>query len=575
MPVLPDHIGSEYICAHLDDIMTDVRKPGRYVGGELHAVVKPHTPATVVFAFAFPDLYEIGMCHMGLHILYALLNALPAVVCERVFAPAPDMEKRLAETQVPLFTLETKTPLRQVDIVGITVQYELQYTTILTMLQSAGIPFWQHERTAADPIIIGGGPCMLNPEPLAPFFDIMVIGDGEELTPRMVELYRTVKETVSAEKRKEAFFDAIACLDGVYIPHRCAGERTNNGTPAIRKAVVADLGRVSHPTQLLVPNIRTVHDRASIEIMRGCPRQCKFCQARHTYWPVRRRDPDVVHRLARDIIDATGYQELSLQSLSIGDYPCVDEVIGALHEEFAAECVSISFPSLRVEKILKAFTSYASRIRKTGLTLAIEAATQELRDRIGKDIDIDVVYDVFRSALDEQCNTIKLYFMIGLPGETMHDIEAIVAFVDSLLAVAREKKKRRMTISLGIATFIPKPHTDFERECLDTREKIAEKQEYLRREFKKRPAIKCSLTDYHVSVIEALLARGDRSVARLVHAAWERGARLDAWSEYFRRDVWQEICAEEQDTVRRIVYEKPGDEAVLPWDFIEVRPGIK
>lgn len=543
-------------------LLEGIQRPGRYIGNEMNTVVKEHTPDMVSFAFVFPDLYEIGMSHLGLQILYHVLNQKNTVVCERVFAPALDMEEKLRSLGIPLFGLETTTPLPAFDCIGFSLQYELQYTNVLNILDISGIPVFASERTGDMPIIMAGGPCMVNPEPLAPFFDVIVIGDGEEVLPQILDVYAEIKKTVPLEKRKEVFFERIKDYDGVYLPH---GQEK-----PVAKAIVRDLNTISFPDAPIVPYIRTVHARASIEIMRGCPRQCKFCQARYTYWPVRKRAPELVHQLARATIDNTGYNELSLQSLSVGDYPKIEELLEDLNQEFSGEYVSVAFPSLRVEKILNILAAHASLVRKTGLTFALEAGSQELRDAIGKDIDVTIAMQLLESIVQKKCDGVKLYFMIGLPGETMADIEQIIVLVEEMLAIARKANKKRFQINLGVSTFIPKPHTDFEGERLDTREMIKEKQNLLRDAFMHRRNVKLSVTDYAVSVLEAVLARGDKHAAQFIYAAWKQGARLDAWTEHFNQSAWEK--ARESFDVEPYIYQKRTDDDVSPWDFIECKP---
>ncbi|MBN1493896.1 MAG: TIGR03960 family B12-binding radical SAM protein [Candidatus Omnitrophica bacterium] len=563
----------------LDTVLEGVQKPGRYIGNEVNSVIKEWTPAMVAFVFAFPDLYEIGMSHVGLQILYSIINKNEHFVCERVFAPAPDMEARLHATDTPLFSIETKVPLFAFDMVGFSLQYELHYTQVLAILNLGRIPLYSQERTHEHPIVIAGGPCAVNPEPLADFIDVFVIGDGEEIVPELLEEYRDIKKECSPEDRKKRFFEQIKDRDGVYVPSLYeldeAGQfKKPKITRRINKRIVRDIDSVDFPTAPIIPYIRIVHERANVEVMRGCPRQCKFCQARSVYWPLRKRTSEKIRSLVRQVIDNTGYAEVSLQSLSIGDYPGIEEMLMELTNELSVEKVSVSFPSLRVEKVLKILTDYSSLVRKTGLTFALEAGSEELRDSIKKDIDVSIFFKTLESVLASNNDTIKLYFMMGLPGETMRDIEAIVELIRKILAMARVARKKRFRVNVGVSTFVPKPHTDLECEGLASEENIKAKQSLLRDALMPLHQVKLSLTNYPITFFEALLSRGDRAVGALIMHAWQKGARLDGWAEHFDPDLWWAVTRELNFNCAKYLYDPINDRTALPWSFIECRPEV-
>jgi radical SAM family uncharacterized protein len=565
----------------IEAILKDIQKPGRYIGSEINAITKVNKPEMVKFAFAFPDLYEIGMSHVGLQILYGLLNANDKIVCERVFAPAPDMEKRLKESGTPLFSLETRTPLKDFDVVGFSLQYELHYTEVVAMLDLAGIPLLARERGPEHPLVFGGGPCAVNPEPVADFFDLIVIGDGEELLPELLLLYNALKTEHPLSQRKERFLEAVKSRTGVYVPAFARLERKTkftvpycegNAQGTISKVIVKDLDTIDFPVHPIIPYIRTVHERANVEIMRGCPRQCKFCQAREVYWPVRKRTKEKIKAFVRELLANTGYNEISLLSLSVGDYPGIEDVLVELSKDLAEEQISVAFPSLRVEKILKLLTEHSSLVRKTGLTFALEAGSQHLRDSIKKDIDLDVFLKTLDSIFRSNNDTIKLYFMIGLPGESMSDVEAIVSLVRQVMQMAHAAKKHRFHVNLGVSTFVPKPHTDFETERLASREDINAKQDYLKKAFSSMRQVKLSLTDYDLTFIEALLARGDRDIGKVIIRAWEKGARLDSWAEHFNPALWQDVLRELAIDTNKYLYSPVTERGELPWSFVECRP---
>lgn len=566
----------------IDALLDSVQKPARYIGGEMNAAAKPWEAAAVRFAFCFPDVYEVGMSHLGLKILYEIINARDDALCERVFAPWSDMADAMRRENVPLFSIESRQPVRDFDIVGFTLQYELSYTTILEMLSLSGIPLLSTERRDEDPIVAAGGPCAYNPEPLYAFVDVFCIGDGEESIHELVDAVKMSRE--AGESRTECLM-RLAQTQGMYVPAFYDASYNENGTlrsftpnrpgvPAtVRKRIVRDLDNAPYPERFIVPFQEIIHDRVMLEIMRGCTRGCRFCQAGMLYRPVRERGVDRLLDLANKLIDETGYEEMSLSSLSTGDYTCLPELAAKLMERFEDSRVSLSLPSLRVDGDLADPLKQSQKVRKSSLTFAPEAGTQRLRDVINKGVTEEDVVKTAREAFAGGWNSIKLYFMIGLPTETMEDIDGIAGVAktvsDQYFAIPKDKRPRGLRISVSVSSFVPKPFTPFQWDAQDDMALLSEKQRCLRELLRGVKGVSFHWHDPQTSFLEACFARGDRRLAFVMLEAWKRGCRLDGWSEHFRFDQWMEAfaaCGLDPAFYANRSREK-GE--VLPWAFID------
>ena len=525
--------------------MLEILRPGRYINSEWNAVHKKWDEGALKIALAFPDVYEIGMSHLGVRILYGILNREQDVVCERVFAPWPDMEKRLRSRKEKLCSLESSHSLKEFDIIGFSLQYEMNYLDVLNMLDLGGVPLYSKDRSDSDPIVIAGGPCAFNPEPLADFIDAFVIGEAEE---SILDIIKAIRETEDIGHRaKSAVLKELAKIDGVYVP----------GSPgAIKKRIVGDLDNSYFPTNIIVPYIQIIHDRIGIEIMRGCPHECKFCQACKIFHPLRIRSVKRIMEIAEESVKSTGYEEISLLSLSSGDYPHIEELAGKLQEKFKPLGVKISLPSLRVGTFEE--RSGMDTLRRAGLTFAPEAGSERLRHTLNKKIQDAEIIEKSRIALNSGWKKVKLYFMVGLPGETNEDLDAIVSLAGKI-----------KNVNLSVSPFIPKPHSDFEREGMDSLEILKEKQRYLNSKFntlRSRPKV-----DFHspqTGQIEAVLARGDRNMGKVIFKAWEKGLRLQAWTEHFNYNLWSQVFQEAGVDPDAYLKKKEANES-LSWDFIE------
>ncbi len=564
----------------VEKILQYVQKPARYAGGELNCVVKDADKVDLRYAFCFPDLYEIGMSHLGMKILYSLVNSRDDAWCERVFAPDTDMEEQMRKNNVPLFALESSDYIKDFDIIGFTLMYELSYTNVLNMLDLAGIPLKAEDRTELTPIICAGGPCACNPEPLADFLDIVFLGDGEESTMEVLDLLKKCKKE---GKSKFEFLCEAKDITGVYVPSFYKDSYNDDGTlkeivplnnaPArVKKAVVSDLNKCFYPKEFVVPFISIVHDRAVEEIFRGCIRGCRFCQAGFTYRPIREKSVGTINEQAKALIKSTGYDELSLCSLSTSDHSCVNEMLTSLIDWTVKDKINLSLPSLRIDNFSDELADKLNQVRRSGLTFAPEAGTQRLRDVINKNITEEEVIRTCTKAFDSGWTSVKLYFMMGLPTETMEDIEGIanlaMEVVHSFYKNPNRQKGTGVQVSVSCASFIPKPFTPFQWEAEDTMESLKEKQKHLLESIPSKK-IKVSYHETPTSLLEGVLARGDRRLGKVILDAYKLGCTFDSWDDRFNFDAWLE--AFEKNSIDPYFYtrRKRPFEEVLPWDHLD------
>jgi radical SAM family uncharacterized protein len=539
-----------------EELLLSVRKPARYIGGEYNSIRKDWDGVDVRFCLCCPDLYEIGMSNLGMKILYHILNRQERVLCERCFTPWVDMEKAMRDNNIPLFSLESRMPLKEFDILGFSFSYELSYSNMLTMLDLSGIPFLAKNRKSDNyPLVIAGGPCVVNPEPLSDFMDLFVIGDGEESVIELVDTY------VKYKANRLLMLDKMSQIKGVYVPS------IYNGFKKINKCRVSELEKKDFPVKPIVPYIETVHDRIAIEIMRGCPNDCYFCQARSIYHPVRIRNMQQVLQLAEDSYKNTGLDEVSLLSLSSSNYPGIGKLIEELTDLFLPLGIGISLPSLRIEDAASGLPSLISVIKKSGLTFAPEAGSDRMLNIINKKIEKEKLFFALKAAFSKGWRRIKLYFMIGLPGEEDTDIESIIDFAVKIADLRKEVSRQSADIIVSVSSFIPKPHTHFEKEPMAGADELKRKQGILLNKSRPYRCIKLKFNDAYTSVLEAVFSRGDKNLSALLWNAWEKGARFDAWQESFNFDMWQSAfsnCGIDMETYLKKIEE--GEK--LPWDHI-------
>ncbi|MBS4535862.1 TIGR03960 family B12-binding radical SAM protein [Clostridium sp. D2Q-14] len=566
----------------LDKVLMNVEKPARYIGHEQNIYIKNKSNMKATFAFAFPDIYDVGMSHLGLHILYNLLNEQDDFYCERVFAPWVDMEKQMRDNNIPLYSLETKTPINEFDFVGFTLQYEMSYTNILNMLDLSNIPLESSNREEGDPFIIAGGPCAYNPEPLADIIDFFVIGEAEETILKVMNEYIKSKEEGVSRK---AFLESIVNIPGIYIPsfYKITYNEDNtiremiplkdNYPRKIKKVIQEDLDETYFPNKMIVPYIETVHDRVILEIFRGCIRGCRFCQAGMIYRPVRERSVNHLLSLAKQLIKATGHEEISISSLSTSDYSQLETLVTSLIDEYKDQKIGLSLPSLRLDSFSLDMIKEIQKIRKTGLTFAPEAGSQRLRDVINKGINEEDLVKAVRDAFNMGWSTVKLYFMIGLPTETEKDLYGIkdlgYKVKEEFFSLPKEKMKGSLKITISASCFVPKAFTPFQWHPQNTIEEFRKKQEYLKDIIKDRK-ITYNTHDAKVSFLEAVFARGDRRVSKVLIEAFKNGAKFDGWRDQFKYDVWMKAFKKENVDPRFYANRERNYEEVLPWDFINI-----
>lgn len=569
-----------------DEILMTIEKPARYIGGEVNAVMKDKEKVDIRFAMCFPDVYEIGMSHLGIQILYDMFNRREDVYCERVYSPWTDLDQIMREKKIPLFAVESQDPIRDFDFLGITLQYEMCYTNILQILDLSGIPLHAEERTWDDPIVIGGGPCTYNPEPIAPFFDLFYMGEGEVVYFELLDRYKEIKK--KGGSRLE-FLEEAAKIPGIYVPAFYDVTYREDGTIAamtpnrpcapatVKKQLVTEMSDTYYPEKPVVPFLRATQDRVVLEIMRGCIRGCRFCQAGMVYRPVRERSLEELKRLAKAMLKNTGHEEISLSSLSSSDYTKLQELVNFLMDEFDGKGVNVSLPSLRIDAFSLDVMSRVQDVKKSSLTFAPEAGSQRLRNVINKGLTEEDIINGSTEAFKGGWNRVKLYFMLGLPTETVEDMEGIAQLSEKVAevyydTVPKEQRHGKVQVTASTSFFVPKPFTPFQWARMCTKEEFLERAGIVNRKMKEmlnRKSLRYNWHEADVTVLEGILARGDRRVAAVIEEAYRRGALYDSWSEHFKNEIWMdsfEACGVDMDfyTVRERSLEE-----VFPWDFID------
>ncbi len=569
-----------------DEILLSVDKPARYIGGEINMAVKNPEDVDIRFCMCFPDVYEIGMSHLGIQIIYDMLNLRDDIYCERVYSPWTDLDKILRREGIPLFALESQQPVKDFDFLGITLQYEMCYTNILQVLDLSGITFKAADRTEDEPFVIGGGPCSYNPEPVADFFDMFYIGEGETVYYELMDKY---KEWKKSGQDRTAFLKIAAGLPGIYVPQFYKPLYNDDGTLAefkplvteapatVVKQVETDMSETYYPRKPLVPYIKVTQDRVVLEIQRGCIRGCRFCQAGMLYRPIRPRSLDFLKECAKEMIKSTGHEEITLSSLSSNDYKELPELVYWLIDEFKEEGINISLPSLRIDTFALDVMSKVQDIRKSSLTFAPEAGTQRLRDVINKGLSEEDILNGAMEAFRGGWNRVKLYFMLGLPGETYNDIEGIAILSDKIAreyyTIPKESRNGKVNIVTSTSIFVPKPFTPFQWAPMDTMEQAKEKRDFLLAKIREQlnaKSIKYNCHDADVSSLEGVFARGDRRLCNVIRQAYESGCMYDAWSEYFHYDKWKKAFEDNNLDMEFYIRRERAEDELFPWDFIDI-----
>ena len=569
-----------------DEILMEIEKPARYIGNEVNMIKKNPEDMDIRFCMCFPDVYEIGMSHLGIQIIYDVINKREDAYCERVYSPWPDLDRIMREKHIPLFSLETQTPVKQFDFLGITLQYEMCYTNILQILELSGIPIWAGERTLEDPIVFGGGPCSYNPEPIADFFDVFYIGEGETRFDDVFELYKQLKK--QGVSREEILYQ-IAQIPGMYVPSMYTVTYKEDGTIAsfepvreeipktITKEIVLDFDKAPYPSKPLVPYIKATQDRVTLEIMRGCIRGCRFCQAGMIYRPTRQKNVETLQKYAREMIHSTGHEEISLSSLSSSDYACLKELIYFLIDEIGNNDVNVSLPSLRIDAFSLDVMKKVQDIRKSSLTFAPEAGTQRLRDVINKGLTEEVILNGAMQAFKGGWNKVKFYFMLGLPTETDEDAEGIPKLCETVAeayySIPKEERNGKVSITASSSFFVPKPFTPFQWAPMLDGETYIERAHHVKDTFRQQLNFKSMKYTYHetyVSVLEGVFARGDRKLSKVIYDAYKSGCIFDSWTEFFDNDRWMDAFEKNGISIPFYTTRERSLDEILPWDFIDI-----